>query len=533
MQSISGGTDIVGCFVLGNPNLPVFRGESQCRSLGLDVQALPHPGAPAGSATGELICRNPFPSRPLGLYGDHEGTRFHNAYFAQNAGVWTHGDLIEISAEGSCRLNGRSDGVLNVGGVRIGPSEIYSVLRGIPEIRDAMAVEQQAPAPNTESRVVLLVVLREPGGLDEPLRTRIRGALARALGPAYVPAVIIELAELPMTHSNKLSERAARDIVNGLRVENFEALRNPECLETIRVELALHAHETSVGSVEQSARGDLLETGIIGIWQELLGISAIGREDNFFDLGGTSLLAVRFVQELERRLQHQLPVSRVFAAPTPAGLAALLHAEPGPAVPSLQTYIPPSPRGRLRRRVTGFLGLLAAAPMLAIYRAHILAFPTAGQILALVPGKLGRLVRQGWYRATLDVCGNDLWIEFGSVIYRPDSRVGDHCVIGPYCWIGWVEIGDDVMIGNHVVILSGGRAHGFTDLSRPMQDQPGVIERVGIGSDVWLGARSTVMVDVADHSIVTAGSSVSASFPPYAVISGVPGKLAASRLPTQ
>ena len=253
VQSISGGTDIVGCFVLGNPNLPVYPGEAQCRSLGLDVQSLPFAGSSAGSVAGDLICRNPFPSRPLGLYGDRDGTRFHDAYFAQNPGVWTHGDLIEITEEGSCRLHGRSDGVLNVGGVRIGPAEIYTVLLGIPEIKDAMVVEQQPTDRHLPSRIVLLIILREAGRLDDKFRSHIREALVSAHGPTHAPALILEVEDLPRTHSNKPSERAARDAVNGVEVENIEALRNPECLEEIQRALALQGHTPSLGNVKRTA----------------------------------------------------------------------------------------------------------------------------------------------------------------------------------------------------------------------------------------------------------------------------------------
>jgi len=136
VQSISGGTDILGCFVLGNPLLPVYRGQAQCRSLGLDVRSIPEQ-----AKIGELICANPFPSRPTGFYGEASDRRYHDAYFAQNPGVWTHGDLIEITPHGVI-MHGRSDGVMNIRGVRIGPAEIYRILQQIPLIVEAMAVEQ-------------------------------------------------------------------------------------------------------------------------------------------------------------------------------------------------------------------------------------------------------------------------------------------------------------------------------------------------------------------------------------------------------
>ena len=177
IHSISGGTDIVGCFVLGSPLVPVYRGECQCRSLGLDVRAL---DADPVTGIGELICANPFPSRPLGLYGDPDGTRFHDAYFAQHDGVWTHGDLIEITDHGSARMHGRSDSVLNVGGVRIGPAEIYAIVNALPGVQESIVVEQQVTDRLESSRLVLLVVMTDAGharcgdGVDDPPRAGAR-----------------------------------------------------------------------------------------------------------------------------------------------------------------------------------------------------------------------------------------------------------------------------------------------------------------------------------------------------------------------
>ena len=181
LQSISGGTDIIGCFVLGNPDLPVHRGEVQCRSLGLDVRSLPPPDDPA-ARIGELVCANPFPSRPLGFLGDADGTRFHAAYFAQNPGVWTHGDLIEATARWRRRLHGRSDGVLNVRGIRIGTAEIYRILADIEEIREAMAVEQQAEEEAGGSRMVLAGrAARRPGAQQHAGEAHPLGACALRL----------------------------------------------------------------------------------------------------------------------------------------------------------------------------------------------------------------------------------------------------------------------------------------------------------------------------------------------------------------
>jgi acetoacetyl-CoA synthetase len=232
LQSISGGTDIIGCFVLGNPNLPVHIGEAQCRSLRLDVRALPAPNRP-DEAVGELVCANPFPSRPLGFFDDSDGSRFHGAYFSQNPGMWTHGDLIEFTSSGGARLHGRSDGVLKIRGVRIGPAEIYRILQDVPEIAEAMAVEQRDAEIAGGARLVLLVVLRPGLPLEGALVARIRRELAERGSAAHVPDVVVQMTELPTTHSNKRSEAAARDAINGRPVRNSEALRNPDCLDAL------------------------------------------------------------------------------------------------------------------------------------------------------------------------------------------------------------------------------------------------------------------------------------------------------------
>lgn len=312
LQSISGGTDIIGCFVLGNPNLPVYRGEAQCRSLGLDVQAVKGMGDVSPALIGELVCRNPFPSRPLGFHGDVDGERFHRAYFSQNPGLWTHGDLIEFTAEGSARLHGRSDGVLNINGFRIGPAEIYRILQGIPGIREALAIEQRVPGGASQTRFVLLVVLREPGTLDRDLALAIRRKLAQDGSAAHVPALIAEVPELPVTHSGKRSERAASDALNGAVVGNAEALRNPDCLEVIRRQVALA--EAKLANVDEGA--GTAEQQLRAMWEELLGISPVEADDNFFDLGGNSLLAVRLFMEIRNRFGVDMPPATLFRAPT-------------------------------------------------------------------------------------------------------------------------------------------------------------------------------------------------------------------------
>jgi acetoacetyl-CoA synthetase len=242
VQSVSGGTDMIGCFLLGNPNLPVYAGEMQCISLGLDVQAMRPDGVMVQSrdaaasgqpVVGELVCATPFPSRPIGLFGDEEGRRFHDAYFAQNPGVWTHGDVLELTPHGTARIHGRSDGVLNIRGIRIGPSEIYNALQGLEEIELSMAIEQLAPSEPGGSRLVLLVVLRRGLALDRPLTLRIKKELRQRCSMAHVPSVIAQVDELPTTHNGKRSERAARDALNGRPVANLSALRNPASLQAL------------------------------------------------------------------------------------------------------------------------------------------------------------------------------------------------------------------------------------------------------------------------------------------------------------
>jgi acetoacetyl-CoA synthetase len=325
LQSISGGTDIVGCFVLGHPELPVRRGMIQCRSLGLDVQALRTAATPSDSAIGELVCRNPFPSRPLGLLGDTDGSRFHAAYFAANDGVWTHGDLIEFDGDGQARIHGRSDGVLNIQGVRIGPSEIYQALREVPEVQEAMAVEQ---GRDGGARLVLLVVLGEGVRLDTELTLRIRRTIGAQTTALHVPELIAPVEALPVTHSGKRSERAGRDAVEGRAAANERALANPDSLAQIQravveVEAGLAAH--GLGSLTADAS---TADRVRAIWESVLGIQGIGEADGFFDLGGTSLQAVRVFTQIRDRLGVDLPLSVLMEAPTVTELAAAVD-DPG------------------------------------------------------------------------------------------------------------------------------------------------------------------------------------------------------------
>lgn len=326
VQSISGGTDIVGCFLLGHPNLPVYAGELQSKSLGYDVDAFLPDGSSAGvGAIGELVCKRPFPSRPVGLFGDDDGSRFHAAYFADHDGVWTHGDLLEPTASGGGRIHGRSDGILNVRGVRIGPAEIYRALSaGVPEVAEAMAVEQQAPHEIGGSRLVLLLVLKEGQSLGAELERRIRAELFARCSAAHVPEVIVSRLDLPTTYSGKRSERAARDAVNGRPIVNLGALKNPESLEGLADATKLPEHDASASPEELS-----LER-LTGLWAEVLGFATIAKDQSFFDLGGTSLGAVSLLARVEKVFGVRLAMSSLLAtAATPERMVQALRADDG------------------------------------------------------------------------------------------------------------------------------------------------------------------------------------------------------------
>ncbi|CAB3758845.1 Acetyl-coenzyme A synthetase [Paraburkholderia humisilvae] len=351
LQSISGGTDILGCFVLGNPNLPVFTGEAQCKSLALDVQAWDNSAGAPAQGIGELVCANPFPSRPLGFFGDPDGARFHKAYFAANPGLWTHGDLIEFSATGSARLHGRSDGVLNVRGVNVGPGEIYRVLSDIEGVREAMVVQQNVPAraaprraPSAQTpveydrRVVLLVVLQNGVALNGALIAHMRRELARRASRAHVPDVVMQVDALPVTHSGKPSEAAARNAVNGLPVGNTGALRNPECLDVIRNHPALTVTARELPPPGETAED--LERYLQALWERLFDLTPIGRDDSFFDLGGDSLLAAAMIAEVQQATGATISLATLLAAPSVAQLATHIRGSHAGEIAASQIILP-------------------------------------------------------------------------------------------------------------------------------------------------------------------------------------------------
>ncbi|SNS67281.1 acetoacetyl-CoA synthetase [Geodermatophilus saharensis] len=321
VQSVSGGTDIIGCFVLGAPDVPVRRGRCQTRSLGLDVAAVDEDGTEVVGQVGELVCRRPFPSRPVGFLRDPDGSRFHAAYFADHPGMWTHGDLIEFDPDGSSRLHGRSDGVLNIDGLRIGPSEIYTVLRQLPEVADAMAVEQRDDGRPGGTRMVLLVVLRPGARLDGGLDRTIRRTLRREASAAHVPSLVVAVGELPLTHNGKRSERAARDAVNGDPIANAVALRNPGCLDEIRRAVAEAAAVPAAPDEDDGLPGRVAR-----IWCEVLGVRSAAPDDDWSDLGGTSRQVLSLLRRVRLELDADVPVQRFAEDPTPAGLARAAEA---------------------------------------------------------------------------------------------------------------------------------------------------------------------------------------------------------------
>jgi len=228
LASICGGTDIVSCFMLGSPNDPVFAGEIQKRGLGMAVEAWDEHGAPTVGAKGELVCTAPFPSMPVGFWGDKDGSRYRAAYFDHFPGVWRHGDFVEVTERGGVVVHGRSDATLNPGGVRIGTAEIYRVVEGMEEVTDSLVV---GLPDNDDVRVVLYVVLRAGVLLDEQLTARIRAEIRSQCTPRHVPAEVIQTTEIPRTISGKKVEIAVSRALQGLDVPNRDALANPAALD--------------------------------------------------------------------------------------------------------------------------------------------------------------------------------------------------------------------------------------------------------------------------------------------------------------
>ena len=229
--SISGGTDIISCFVLGNPVLPVWHGEIQGPGLGMAVEVYDSQGQAVRDQPGELVCTRPFPSQPLGFWNDVGGKHFHEAYFAHFPDVWAHGDLAEWTQSGGMVIHGRTDAVLNPGGVRIGTAELYGPVLSVAEVIDVIAVAQRYAGGE---RIVLAVVLQSGMQLDAPLSARIAEAIREQASPRHVPAIILQVGEIPRTLSGKPMELAVRAVINGESVQNLAALANPAALEQFR-----------------------------------------------------------------------------------------------------------------------------------------------------------------------------------------------------------------------------------------------------------------------------------------------------------
>ncbi|MEA3277739.1 MAG: acetoacetate--CoA ligase [Pseudomonadota bacterium] len=231
LASISGGTDIISCFALGNPLLPVYRGQLQCRGLGMKVEVFDDEGHSVVGRRGELVCTAPFPSMPVGFWNDPDNSKYHATYFKRYLGVWAHGDWAELTPREGLIIHGRSDAVLNPGGVRIGTAEIYRQVERLPEVLESIAVGQDW---QDDVRIILFVVLREDLTLDRELRETIRAAIRDNTSSRHVPAKVIQVNDIPRTRSGKLTELAVRDLVHGRPVKNVDALANPEALEQFR-----------------------------------------------------------------------------------------------------------------------------------------------------------------------------------------------------------------------------------------------------------------------------------------------------------
>lgn len=231
LSSVSGGTELCGLFVADNPIGPVYRGELQCRTLGSKVEVFDDAGRPIVGQKGELVCTAPFPSMPLRFWNDPGDAAYRQTYFERYPGVWRHGDIAELNEHGGMVIYGRSDAILNPGGVRIGTAEIYRPVEQVPEVLDSIVVGQQWQG---DMRVVLFVKLREGLALDDELARRIRDQIRRSTTPRHVPAKVLQVADIPRTRSGKLVELAVREVIHGRPVRNAEALSNPEALELFK-----------------------------------------------------------------------------------------------------------------------------------------------------------------------------------------------------------------------------------------------------------------------------------------------------------
>jgi acetoacetyl-CoA synthetase len=231
LASISGGTDIVSCFALGNPTGPVWRGELQTRGLGMAVEVFDENGRPVRGTEGELVCTRPFPSMPVSFWNDADGSKYRSAYFDHYPGVWRHGDWARITPHDGLVILGRSDATLNPGGVRIGTAEIYRQVEQLPEVLESLVVGQEW---EDDIRIVLFVKLREGYALDPALERRIRQRIREYTSPHHVPRKILQVPDIPRTISGKITELAVREVIHGRPVVNLDAMANPQALELFR-----------------------------------------------------------------------------------------------------------------------------------------------------------------------------------------------------------------------------------------------------------------------------------------------------------
>ena len=228
LSSISGGTDIISCFVLGNPTGPVIRGEIQAKGLGMAVDVWDEAGRSVVDAKGELVCTKPFPSMPTGFWNDSNNERYRAAYFDHFPGIWAHGDFAAQTADGGFIIYGRSDAVLNPGGVRIGTAEIYRQVEGLDEVLESVAVGREKDG---NVQILLFVILREGLTLDDELAARIKQRIREGASPRHVPTAVYQVPDIPRTRSGKISEIAVRDVIHGRAIKNVEALANPAALD--------------------------------------------------------------------------------------------------------------------------------------------------------------------------------------------------------------------------------------------------------------------------------------------------------------
>jgi acetoacetyl-CoA synthetase len=231
LASISGGTDIIGCFVLGNPTAPVWRGEIQTPALGLEVAVYDADGKPVTGTPGDLVCEAPFPSMPVMFWNDADGAKYRAAYFETYPGVWCHGDWVEMTEHDGMIIHGRSDATLNPGGVRIGTAEIYRQVEQLDEITEAIAVGQDWDG---DTRIILFVIMRQGAKLDAALVATVKKRIRDGCSPRHVPAKVIAIPDIPRTKSGKITELAVRNVIHGRDVKNTEALANADALAHYR-----------------------------------------------------------------------------------------------------------------------------------------------------------------------------------------------------------------------------------------------------------------------------------------------------------